>query len=116
MAFVDREGSITDVHLETHLIPDALWHGIIARPHPSLDAGEIDLGYHYGLFVGFADPKLSEQSPTANCIQAGQGVEYTQPSGNLPAAPIRDALLGSHLEDRQKLSANACLETVPSAL
>jgi hypothetical protein len=79
MALIDRDGSLANVHLETDLIPDVLWHSVIARLHPSLDAGKINLGYHNGLVVGFAGPKLSEHPLTTNSTKADQGADYTQP-------------------------------------
>jgi hypothetical protein len=57
MALIDRDGSFASIHLETDLIPDVFWHSVIARLHPSLNAGEIGFGYHYGLVVGFGKPE-----------------------------------------------------------
>jgi hypothetical protein len=52
--------------------------------------------------------------------EADQGAEYTQPSGNLTAAPIHDAFLGTRLTKRQMLSGfgeqHKGLEPAPLAL
>jgi hypothetical protein len=71
MALIDGDGSIADVHLEADLAPNVFGHGVVAGLDPSLDAGEIHLGYHHGLVVSFTGQKLSDHSPTANSTRGG---------------------------------------------